>query len=300
VVLSAPTTPYGLERLNLFAVVVDRHVADVVDAALSVPGLVEGFPGPVTLIKVLRNSRHVGSLGVGLRRTRVQKGRGLRGSGPPVRLSVLTFTDRTGYRMRTLGACPVCARLHPARPPGRSPLRSHRRTCGFSKYANRRGAKSAKRVLKGFLSLLAPRHLRVFEEHKTTHPTEERRLLKVEPQERILWLNALRNLNTATPGETEQISRDTASSSADAISKSLTQQGAKSAKSRLDTLLALLALPHTRNLERTTERLGSIRSGSRTSPTSACPPAAHHLLLSGSDPGRLLPQVVWAGISVGG
>jgi hypothetical protein len=118
-----------LERLNLFAVVVDRHVADVVDAALSVPGLVEGFPGPVTLIKVLRNSRHVGSLGVGLRRTRVQKGRGLRGSGPPVRLSVLTFTDRTGYRMRTLGACPVCARLHPARPPGRSPLRSHRRTC---------------------------------------------------------------------------------------------------------------------------------------------------------------------------
>jgi len=127
-VLSAPTTPYGLERLNLFAVVVDRHVADVVDAALSVPGLVEGFPGPVTLIKVLRNSRHVGSLGVGLRCTRVQKGRGLRGSGPPVRLSVLTFTDRTGYRMRTLGACPVCAHLHPARPPGRSPLRSHRRT----------------------------------------------------------------------------------------------------------------------------------------------------------------------------
>jgi hypothetical protein len=58
----------------------------------------------------------------------------------------------------------------------------------------------------------------------------------------------MKNLNTATPGEAKQIGSDTASSSTDEISKSLTQQGDKSAKSPLDTLLALLALPHSRNL----------------------------------------------------
>ena len=68
--------------------------------------------------------------------------------------------------------------------------------------------------------------------------------MKDESQERTLWLTALQNLDTATPGEAKQIGPDTASSSADEISKSLTQQGAKSAKSSLDTLLELLALPN--------------------------------------------------------
>jgi hypothetical protein len=63
------------------------------------------------------------------------------------------------------------------------------------------------------------------------------------------WLNALRNLDTATPGEAEKIGPDTDFSCGDELSKFLNQQGAKSAKSPLDTLLALLALPHTRNLE---------------------------------------------------
>jgi hypothetical protein len=35
----------------------------------------------------------------------------------------------------------------------------------FSRYANRRGAKSAKRKKEGLLALLSPHHLRVFEEH---------------------------------------------------------------------------------------------------------------------------------------
>jgi hypothetical protein len=55
----------------------------------------------------------------------------------------------------------------------------------------------------------------------------------------------LRNLGTATPGEAEQISPDTASSSAAEISTTPTQQGAKSPSI---TLLALLALPHSRDL----------------------------------------------------
>src|SRR5829696_9031448 len=45
-----------------------------------------------------------------------------------------------------------------------------RRACRFSKYANRWGAKSAKRVAKGLLSLLAPRDFRVFEKYTTTYP----------------------------------------------------------------------------------------------------------------------------------
>jgi hypothetical protein len=57
-----------------------------------------------------------------------------------------------------------------------------------------------------------------------------------------LAINVMRNLNTATPGEAKQIGSDTASSSTDEISKSLTQQGDKSAKSPLSSLLALLAL----------------------------------------------------------
>jgi len=48
----------------------------------------------------------------------------------------------------------------------------------FSKYANLRGDKSAKRVSKRLLSLLSPPHLRVFEEYTTTHLIEERRLSK--------------------------------------------------------------------------------------------------------------------------
>jgi hypothetical protein len=37
--------------------------------------------------------------------------------------------------------------------------RSHERMCGFSKYANRRGAKSARSVSKGLLALLALSHI---------------------------------------------------------------------------------------------------------------------------------------------
>jgi hypothetical protein len=37
----------------------------------------------------------------------------------------------------------------------------------FSKYANQRGAKSARRVSRRLLALLAPPHLRVFEKHTT-------------------------------------------------------------------------------------------------------------------------------------
>jgi hypothetical protein len=91
---------------------------------------------------------------------------------------------------------------------------------------------------------LAPLHLRVFEKHTTTYSTWEKRLLNDELRERTLWLNALRNLDTAPPGEVEQIGPDTASSSTDEISISLTWQGAKSVKSLLDPLLALLALPY--------------------------------------------------------
>jgi predicted ATP-dependent Lon-type protease len=41
----------------------------------------------------------------------------------------------------------------------------------FSRYADQRDAKSAKRVLWGLLALLAPDHLRVFEKHTTTYAT---------------------------------------------------------------------------------------------------------------------------------
>jgi hypothetical protein len=68
--------------------------------------------------------------------------------------------------------------------------------------------------------------------------------LKDEPQERTLWLSALRNLDTASPSEAEQIGPDTVSSSADEISKLLNQQGDKSARRVLRTLLALLSLPN--------------------------------------------------------
>jgi hypothetical protein len=74
-------------------------------------------------------------------------------------------------------------------------------------------------------------------------------LLKDEPHERIPWLNALRNLDTATPGEAGHIGADTDSYCEDELSKFLDQKGAKSAKSPLDTLLALLALPYTEHLE---------------------------------------------------
>jgi hypothetical protein len=70
--------------------------------------------------------------------------------------------------------------------------------------------------------------------------------LKDELQEKTPWLNALRHLDTATPGEAERIGPVTASTSADEISEVLTQQGAKSA-SRMSR--GLLALPYTRNLE---------------------------------------------------
>jgi hypothetical protein len=46
-----------------------------------------------------------------------------------------------------------------------------KKACKDSKYANRRGAKSAKRVLRGPLSLLAPHHFRVLEKHRTICPT---------------------------------------------------------------------------------------------------------------------------------
>jgi hypothetical protein len=63
-----------------------------------------------------------------------------------------------------------------------------------------------------------------------------------------LAINAMRNLNTATPGEAKQIGSDTASSSTDEISKSLTQQGDKSARRVAKRLLSLLSLPHIRDL----------------------------------------------------
>ena len=46
-----------------------------------------------------------------------------------------------------------------------------------------------------------------------------------------------KTLDTASPGEAEQIGPDTAFSTTDESSISLTQQGAKSAKSLLNTLL---------------------------------------------------------------
>jgi hypothetical protein len=91
------------------------------------------------------------------------------------------------------------------------------------------------------LSILAPRYLRVLEKHTTTYSTWERRLLEGEPQKDTLAINAMRNLNTATPGEAKQIGSDTASST-DEISKSLTQQGDKGAKSPLD-IFEGIALP---------------------------------------------------------
>ena len=103
----------------------------------------------------------------------------------------------------------------------------------------------------------------VFEKHTTIHETDERRLLKDEPHERTLWLTALKNLNTANPGEAaRQIGPDTVSSSADVISRSLIQQSGKSA---LSTLLALLALPHTRNFEQTVDERGRRTSVSGSS-----------------------------------
>jgi len=46
--------------------------------------------------------------------------------------------------------------------PSRSCFVGLKKACGFSKHANQRGAKSAKRVLGGLLSLLAPPYLRDF------------------------------------------------------------------------------------------------------------------------------------------
>jgi hypothetical protein len=67
--------------------------------------------------------------------------------------------------------------------------------------------------------------------------------LKDEPQERTRWLTALHTSGHCAPSDAEQIDPH-ASSSVDEISKSLTRQGAKSAKSPSDNLLALLSLPH--------------------------------------------------------
>lgn len=69
-----------------------------------------------------------------------------------------------------------------------------------------------------------------------------------EASEGTLCLDTQRSLDTAALGEAEQVGPDTASSSADEVSKSLTQQSDISANSLLSTLLALLALPHIRNL----------------------------------------------------
>jgi hypothetical protein len=87
---------------------------------------------------------------------------------------------------------------------------------------------------------------------KSTRPhTQHRRVVywRVSLKKDTLAINAMRNLNTATPGEAKQIGSDTASSSTDEISKSLTQQGDKSAKRVAKRLLSLLSLPHIRDLE---------------------------------------------------
>ena len=65
--------------------------------------------------------------------------------------------------------------------------------------------------------------------------------MKEEPQEGIPWLKALRNLDTVTQGEAEQIDPAAAFCSADEISNPLTRQGAKSPSG---PILALLSLPH--------------------------------------------------------
>jgi hypothetical protein len=53
---------------------------------------------------------------------------------------------------------------------------------------------------------------------------------------------------TQRPGEASQIGPDTDSLSADEISESLTQQGAKSDRREFRRLLSLLALSHSRDL----------------------------------------------------
>jgi hypothetical protein len=58
----------------------------------------------------------------------------------------------------------------------------------------------------------------------------------------ISWLQALKNLDKETTQEVE-IATD-ASASISELSETLTQQGDKSAKSRLDILLTLLSLPY--------------------------------------------------------
>jgi hypothetical protein len=73
----------------------------------------------------------------------------------------------------------------------------------FHRYANRRGAESAKSLRSSLLALLAPRYLRVFEEHATTRLTEERQLSKDEPQKSTSWLTALKKLNIGIPSAAE-------------------------------------------------------------------------------------------------
>lgn len=51
-----------------------------------------------------------------------------------------------------------------------------RRGCGFSKYANRGGAKSVRGLFGNLLAFLTHRHLRVFEKRKTIYMLQAKEL----------------------------------------------------------------------------------------------------------------------------
>src|SRR5215204_2441500 len=104
----------------------------------------------------------------------------------------------------------------------------------------------------------------------------------------------------SNPGEAEQIGPDTTSSSADEISKYLTQQGAKSAKraSRGPTasLTALqspdpvtLLLPELRGYAAKSLASATTRSAGRPSPICRTPPASLARMIRSSLPTKSLP-----------
>ena len=95
----------------------------------------------------------------------------------------------------------------------------------ISKSVTQQGAKSAKRVEKGLLSLLSPRHIRNSESHA---PRQECRAKSTSTQERP-WLEALKSLEEETIEE-EKEQTNAALSSVEKIPEPLIQRGAKSAK----------------------------------------------------------------------
>jgi hypothetical protein len=99
----------------------------------------------------------------------------------------------------------------------------------FSKYANRRGDKSAKSVEKGLLSLLSPPHIRSSESHAPGRGCRAKGNLTTDRP----WLETLKSLEERTSKEEEGRAHRVLSSTGE-IPGPPVQRGAKSAKTVID------------------------------------------------------------------